>query len=56
MTTTTITETKKGYNSNGQLRFEKNYKNGKLDGLQREYFDDGQLMWVDTYENGKLIK
>ncbi len=38
---------------NGNLREEKNYKNGLRHGKQEIYDRSGQLLLLDTYKNGK---
>ena len=41
---------------NGQLRFKRNYKDGKKDGLQENYDEDGRLYKKENYKDGHLIK
>ena len=36
-----------------QLKYEYNYKEGKLDGLCKTWYDDGQLKYEHNYKNGK---
>jgi antitoxin component YwqK of YwqJK toxin-antitoxin module len=41
------------YYTNGQLESEKNYKDGKKDGLQRGWYENGQLEYEENYKDGK---
>lgn len=47
-------ETKREYYDNGQLMWERSYKNRKLHGLRRGWYRNGQLEWEWNYENGQL--
>ena len=38
---------------NGQLAFERTYKNGELDGLWKEWYENGQLQYEWNYKDGK---
>ena len=38
---------------NGQLRFEDNWKNGKLHGKCLDWYETGQLAYEENYKNGK---
>ena len=40
------------YYLDGQLKYEYNYKNNQLDGIQKEYDSQGNLISEKTYENG----
>ena len=55
----------KTYYENGNLKYEKKYKNNQLDGLVKKYYENGKLKsevmyidgngegsWTDYYENG----
>jgi len=39
--------------SNGQLRKERNYKEGKRDGLSKWWYENGQLRFEGNYKNGQ---
>ena len=41
------------HNGSKQLMKVENYKNGKLDGIQKTFFDDGKIAEEITYKNGK---
>ena len=41
---------------NGELEFEKRYKNGQLNGLTKIYYENGQLNIREKIKSGKLIK
>lgn len=41
------------YYENGNIQEEGNFKNGKLDGIQKFYFDNGQLKYSVEYKDGK---
>ena len=43
------------YYENNQLKFEANYKDGKLDGQRRNWHENGQLMFEINYKNGVAI-
>ena len=47
-------EVHKEYHKNGQLRFKKNFKNGKLEGITKHYYESGKLHFEENYKNGKL--
>ena len=40
---------------NGQLRYEDNWKNGKLHGKDLGWYNNGQLRYEDNYKNGVRI-
>ena len=44
------------YNLNGHLKYEYNYKNNQLDGIQKEFDSEGNLISEKKYENGAEIK
>lgn len=39
----------------GGIKEERNFVNGKLDGISKEYYESGQLKKETEYENGKMI-
>ena len=39
---------------NGQLKHKYNWKNGKSDGLFKEWYQNGQLSYKYNWKNGKL--
>lgn len=39
------------FHPNGQLMWEGTFKNGELDGLERNWYENGQLKWEATFEN-----
>ncbi|MBO5997035.1 MAG: hypothetical protein J6P93_00710 [Alphaproteobacteria bacterium] len=41
------------YGENGQLWWERTYKDGEKDGPEKWYYENGQLMSEQTYKNGK---
>jgi len=41
---------------NGQLKYERNYKDGKRDGLSTWWYQNGQLMIEEQYKYGELIR
>jgi antitoxin component YwqK of YwqJK toxin-antitoxin module len=43
------------YSESGQICFEGNYKDGKLDGLSRWYYESGKLWFERNYKNGVRI-
>ena len=47
-----------GFNvyENAQLKEEGSYKDGKMAGLWKEYYDSGEIMKESQYETGKIIK
>jgi MORN variant repeat protein len=44
---------KRTYYKNGQLKFDCNYDNNKLQGLSKEYYESGQLKAANNYKDGK---
>lgn len=44
---------KRTYYKNGQLKFDCNYDNDKLQGLSKEYYETGQLKAENNYKDGK---
>lgn len=44
----------KSYYDNGQLEYEKNWKDGKKDGHWKSYYENGQLVVEEGYINDKL--
>ena len=44
----------KEYYDNGNLRSERNYKNGNLNGISKLYHLDGYLLSKKNYKNGEL--
>ncbi|MGL5126337.1 MAG: toxin-antitoxin system YwqK family antitoxin [Fusobacteriaceae bacterium] len=38
---------------NGQLAFEETFKNGKLNGIHKQYYENGQLQQEANYKNGQ---
>ena len=40
---------------NGKKEYEKNYKDGKFDGLYTHWYDNGQKSFEGAYDDGKLI-
>ena len=46
---------KQWHGEDGQLEFERNYKDGKPDGLTREWYDNGQLRREKNYKDGKIV-
>jgi hypothetical protein len=47
-------EVRKEYYPNGKLKFERNYINGKQEGITKVYFESGKLEAERNYKNGKL--
>jgi len=41
--------------NNGQLKYEHNYKNGKLHGKCLGWYESGQLRYENNYKNGVRI-
>ena len=41
---------------NGQKRYERTYKDGKLDGLWTYWYEGGQKKEERTYKDGELVK
>ena len=39
----------------GELKWELNYKNGKVEGIAKSYYETGQLYQELNYKNGKRI-
>jgi antitoxin component YwqK of YwqJK toxin-antitoxin module len=46
-------EVVKEYWPDGQVKWERNYQDGKLDGISKEYGEDGTVLAEENYENGK---
>lgn len=44
------------YDANGQLRGERKYKNGKIDGVFKTYWKDGKVKRHDLFKNDTLIQ
>ena len=44
------------YYKNGEKFFEKNYKNGKKDGLMTDWDKEGNVTKTKTYKDGELVK
>ena len=49
-------ETRYVYFTNGEVRSEANFKNGKREGLSKTYYENGAYKYIDTYKNGKKIQ
>jgi antitoxin component YwqK of YwqJK toxin-antitoxin module len=49
-----LAEMKKEYYPSGKLHFERNYENGKLEGIIKEYYESGKLQYERNFQNGKL--
>lgn len=45
----------RGWYENGQLSYEDNYKQGKLDGVSRDWYESGQLRYERSYKQGERI-
>jgi len=45
-------EVKKVLDENGKLKYERNYKNGKLHGISRGYYPSGKLKVTSSFYNG----
>ena len=43
----------KGWYEDGSFRWEKNYKNGELHGVQKWWYKDGPLWYERNYQDGK---
>ena len=52
----TFAEVRKEYYPSGKLEAERNYINGKLEGIAKRYYKNGEYQYVDTYKDGKKIK
>ena len=50
-----LTEYKKEYYENGQLKEEGNWKDGERDGFQNRYYKNGQLESEGNFKDGELI-
>ena len=48
-----IAEVVEEYWPDGQVKWERNYQDGKLDGISKHYGQDGTLLAEENYENGK---
>ena len=46
-------EVVKEYWPNGQVKSERTYQDGKLEGISKEYGEDGTVLSEENYENGK---
>ncbi len=42
------------YYDNGNIKAERNYKDGKLEGIYRSYYENGVLKESGTYQNDKM--
>lgn len=59
---TLFTGVVKAFYTNGQLEFEETYKNGKLDGPHKSYYENGELLsegngegvYKEYYNNGRI--
>ena len=49
------TEYIKEYYDNQNIKYEGNYKDGKLDGLWKSYYENGQLKNERNYNDGKKM-
>jgi Uncharacterized protein conserved in bacteria len=49
-----LAEMKKEYYPSGKLHFERNYKDGKLEGISKRYYEGGKLWSEANCSNGKL--
>jgi len=43
------------YYNSGQLWMEKNFKNGKAEGIEKFYYKSGGYQYVDTHKDGNKI-
>jgi antitoxin component YwqK of YwqJK toxin-antitoxin module len=43
------------YKKNGQLRFVWNFKEGKMDGENIDYYENGQIEEICNYKDGKIL-
>ena len=48
-----VTGIVRGWHENGQLWYEKNYKDGKRVGSHREWYENGQLEYEMNFKDGK---
>ena len=48
-------EAKITYYESGALMTESNYKNGKLEGLEKDYYESGALQGERNYKNDKPV-
>jgi len=48
-----FTEVVEEYWPEGQVKWERNYQDGKLEGISKEYGEDGTVLSEENYENGK---
>jgi antitoxin component YwqK of YwqJK toxin-antitoxin module len=48
-----FSEVVKEYWPDGQVKWERNYQDGKLDGMSREYGEDGTVLREESYKNDK---
>ena len=46
---------RKERHENGQLEYERNYKDDKADGLWKEWYENGQLEYERNYKDGYRI-
>jgi len=43
------------YYENGQIEYERNYKDGKLEGKSISYYENGQIKYEENYKDGKKV-
>ena len=48
-------EVRKEYYPSGKLKFERNYKNGKSEGITKLYYESGELSGEMIFKNGKTM-
>jgi len=48
-------EVKKEHYPSGELKIEYNYKNNRLEGITKWYYESGEILYIDTYKNGQKI-
>ena len=48
-------EVRKGYYPSGELKVERNYKNGKSEGITKLYYESGELSGEMIFKNGKTM-
>ena len=46
-------EVRKEYYPSGRLKFERNFKDGKQEGIAKEYYESGKLKAEGSFEDGK---
>ena len=44
------------YYDNGQISYQKQYKNDKRHGYCIEYYENGEIRYQEQYKNGELIE